>query len=139
VRACTFVPSKKRKCGTFVFVFYTTLFNQKIEVKMKKSMFIILGLVCVLTACQRAPILSPDSSSSTSSGSSSSSSVGIVLTTNQQATVNAVIASRFPGYSIKEAEQELEHGVTYYKVTIISGNNKVKLLFSSTWQYIGVV
>jgi hypothetical protein len=115
---------------------------------MKKSLFIVLGLIVALTSCQREGILSPDSSSSSSttnqglipstgSSSSSSSSVGITLTTAQKAAVNAVIASKYAGYSIKEAEKELEHGVTTYKVTIVSGGNKIRLLFNSNWQFIG--
>jgi uncharacterized membrane protein YkoI len=113
---------------------------------MKKSMFIALGFVLALTACTREPILSPDSSSNTTTNqglipstgsSSSSSSVNITLTSAQKAAVNAVIASKYQGYSIKEAEKELEHGVTQYKVTIVSGNNKIRLLFNSAWQFIG--
>jgi hypothetical protein len=111
---------------------------------MKKSMFVIVGLIVALSSCTREPILSPDSSStnqgliaSKSSSSSSTSSNSISLTTAQRNIVNAVITSKYAGFSIKEAELELEHGVTYYKVTIVSGNNKIKLLFNSTWQFIG--
>ena len=110
-------------------------------------MFIVVGLIVALSSCTREPILSPDSSSTSQnvpsssgsgSSSSSSSSNSISLTTAQRNIVNAVIASKYPGYSIKEAEVEVEHGVTYYKVTIVSGNNKVRLLFNSSWQFIGV-
>jgi hypothetical protein len=112
---------------------------------MKKFMFVFVGLFLALTSCQREAILSPDSSSSSttpstsgsSSSSSSSSSVAISLTTAQRASVNAVIASKYAGYSIKEAEKEVEHGVIYYKVTIVSGSNKIRLLFNSSWQFIG--
>lgn len=93
-------------------------------------MFVFVSLFLTLTACKREPVLSPDNSSS-------SSSVSINLTTDQTAAVNAVIASKYAGYSIKEAQKEVEDGIVYYKVTIVSGDNKIRLMFNSSWQFIG--
>jgi hypothetical protein len=118
---------------------------------MKKSLFIALGLIVALTSCQKEGILAPDSSTngststttnqgliaSKSTTSSSTTSTSITLTTTQKAAVNAVIASKYAGYSIKEAEKELEDGVVIYKVTIVSGDNKKRLLFNVNWQFIG--
>lgn len=112
---------------------------------MKNSLFLAATLVLALTSCQKEQGVLPDDSGNHTglddngaSSSSSSASVKITLTDAQKATVQAVINSKYAGYSIKEAEQELEHGAVIYQVTIVSGKNKVKLLFNSAWQFIGV-
>jgi uncharacterized membrane protein YkoI len=114
---------------------------------MRKSLFLAAGLALALTSCTKEQGITPDDSGNhlgfddkgggSSSSSSSTSSVNITLTATQKAAVEAVIASKYAGYKIKEAEQELEHGVVFYKVTIVSGSAKIKLLFSADWKFIG--
>lgn len=109
---------------------------------MKKTIFLAVGLAIALSSCQKEQGISPDDSLNNllddkGSSGSSSASVNITLTEAQKATINAVIASKYAGYSIKEAQQELEHGLVVYQITIISGKTKKKLLFNSAWQFIG--
>lgn len=110
---------------------------------MKKTVFLAVGLVVALSSCQKDQGVTPDDSLNNllddkgGSSGSNSASVNITLTDTQKATVNAIIASKYAGYSIKEAQQELEHGLVVYQITIVSGKTKKKLLFNSAWQFIG--
>jgi uncharacterized membrane protein YkoI len=118
---------------------------------MKNVLFLAIMFIFALTSCTKGDSILPEldtnaslltsrssgGSDDSSSSSSSTSSNNITLTATQRAIVEAVITAKYAGYRIKEAEQELEHGVVYYKVTIVSGKKKIKLLFNTAWKFVG--
>lgn len=107
---------------------------------MKRLLFFIAISTLTLTSCSKDDGISLGSddllSHSSSSSSSSSPSVQIATSSVPQSARN-LISTRYSGYSIKEAQKELEHGATIYKVTIVRGNTKIRLLFDANWNFIG--
>ena len=104
---------------------------------MKRILFFIALSTLTLTSCHKDSGLGSSSDDfSLSSSSSSSTSTPIAISSVPQSAKNFV-ASNYGGYSIKEAEQELEHGAKQYKLTIVSGSAKIRLLFDSNWNFIG--
>ncbi|MBL7814073.1 MAG: hypothetical protein JNL70_03630 [Saprospiraceae bacterium] len=101
---------------------------------MKRILFFVAVCLMSLTSCSKddGVFLGSDDFSS-----SSSTSVQVATSSVPQSARN-YIASNYAGYTIKEAQKELEHGATIYKVTIVKGNAKVRLLFDANWTFIGV-
>jgi hypothetical protein len=58
------------------------------------------------------------------------------MTTAQKMSVDAVISSRYAGFSVKEVAQKSESSRIYYQVTVTQGSAQKNLLFNSTWQFI---
>ncbi len=46
------------------------------------------------------------------------------------------ISTNYVGYTIQEAERDVENGVTTYEVKIRNGSLKKTLLFSATWVFL---
>jgi hypothetical protein len=101
---------------------------------MKRILFFIAISTLTLVSCSKDSGVNLGSDDLLSSSSSS----GIQISTSSvpQSAKN-LIASRYAGYSIKEVQQELEHGAKQFKITIVSGNAKIRLLFDANWVFIG--
>ena len=57
-----------------------------------------------------------------------------------QASGNACLlytSAKYAGYRIKEAQMELEDSGIQYKITILNGKLKKRLLFDANWMFIG--
>ena len=107
---------------------------------MKQILFFCAISMLTLASCSKDSGVNLGSddllSSSSSSSSSSSPSVQLATSSVPQSARN-LIASRYTGFTIKELQKELEHGATIYKVTIVSGNSKIRLLFDANWNFLG--
>jgi hypothetical protein len=115
---------------------------------MKQILFFVTISLFTLTSCHKGSGVNPGSeeffssssnSSSSPSNSNSSSSNSSSTTTNNTLPQSAknLIAAQYRGYTVKEIEQETEHGTIIYKVTIVSGNAKIRLLFDANWVFLG--
>lgn len=101
---------------------------------MKRILFFIALSTLTLASCQKDSGISLGSDDLSSS--SSSTSIQVATSSVPQSARN-LISSRYNGYSIKEVQKELEHGATIYKVTIVKGSSKIRLLFDANWTFIG--
>lgn len=100
---------------------------------MKKLIFFFAILIGSLTSCTKENVVSDDLTTSLDArGSGTPISIASI-----PQSVKDFIISKYPGYRIKEAQQELEHGVIEYKVTILNGRLKKRLLFDANWVFIG--
>ena len=107
---------------------------------MKRILFFIAISTLTLASCTKdsgVNLGSDDLLSSSSSSSSSSSGSIQIATSSVPTSARNLIAARYSGYSIKEVQRELEHGATIYKVAIVNGKNKIKLLFDANWNFLG--
>ncbi len=103
---------------------------------MKRILFFIAIATLSLTSCNKDSGLGSSADDFSLSSSSSSTSTPLAISAVPQS-AKTLIASRYKGYSLKEAEFELEHGAKQYKLTIVSGSAKIKLLFDANWNFIG--
>ena len=104
---------------------------------MKRLLFFIAISTLTLTSCSKDDGINLGSDDLSSSSSSSSSPSVQIATSSVPQSARNLISTRYSGYSIKEAQKELEHGATIYKVTIVRGNTKIRLLFDANWNFIG--
>ena len=104
---------------------------------MKRLLFFIAISTLTLTSCSKDDGINLGSDDLSSSSSSSSSPSVQIATSSVPQSARNLITTRYSGYSIKEAQKELEHGATIYKVTIVRGNTKIRLLFDANWNFIG--
>ncbi len=107
---------------------------------MKRILLFTVISMSLLTSCQKGKGVNPGvdevfpNPSNTNTTSNTSSQ-----TTNSTLpqSASSFITSNYRGYAFKEMEQTTEHGVLVYKVTIVSGGAKIRLLFDANWQFIG--
>lgn len=101
---------------------------------MKRLIFFIAVCVLTLTSCSKddGVFLGSDDLSSNSSSTSIQ-----VATSSVPQSARTTISTRYTGYTIKEVQKELEHGISIYQVTIVNGNTKIKLIFDANWTFVG--
>jgi hypothetical protein len=104
---------------------------------MKRILFSLAISTLTLASCTKDSGLGSSADDfSLSSSSSSSTSTPVAVSAVPQSAKN-LISSRYSGYSIKEVQQELEHGAKIFQVTVVSGSAKIKLLFDANWNFLG--
>jgi hypothetical protein len=101
---------------------------------MMKSVFFVAMLVGSLVSCTKESVLKDDSSITTLDARGSGTPVSLASIPQS---VKDFIAAKYAGYRIKEAQMELEDSGIQYKITILNGKLKKRLLFDANWMFIG--
>lgn len=99
---------------------------------MFKNILVAIVLMASASSCTHDSLTTDDLTSSLDSrGSGTPVSVASI-----PQTVKDFISSKYPGYRIKEAQQEVEDAGIQFKVTIVNGGLKKRLLFDANWVFI---
>ena len=93
---------------------------------MKRLLFFIAISTLTLTSCRKDDGINLGSDDLSSSSSSSSSPSVQIATSSVPQSARNLISTRYSGYSIKEAQKELEHGAT---INNCEGQHKNPLAF----------
>lgn len=111
---------------------------------MKQILFFVTISLFTLTSCHKGSGVNPGSEEFFSNSSNTNTSTNTNTNTSSQTTSTTLpqsaknlIAAQYRGYTVKEIEQETEHGAIIYKVTIVSGSAKIRLLFDINWNFLG--
>jgi len=99
-----------------------------------KSVFFVVMLVGSLVSCTKDSVLADDSLTTTLDARGSGTPVSIASIPQP---VKDFIEAKYAGYKIKEAQMELEDSGIQYKITILNGKLKKRLLFDANWMFIG--
>ena len=99
-----------------------------------KSVFFVVMLVGSLVSCTKDSVLADDSLTTILDVRGSGTPVSIASIPQA---VKDFIAAKYAGYRIKEAQMELEDSGIQYKITILNGKLKKRLLFDANWMFIG--